>query len=49
MGGGAIMGKTQNGAQYYDMIRVMSWSITRVKEFNELNFKLNFELKIYKN
>ena len=27
----------------------MSWSITRFKEFNKLNFKLNFELKINKN
>ena len=27
----------------------LSWSITWVKEVNKLNFKLNFELKIYKN
>ena len=27
----------------------MSWSKTRVKDFNKLNFKLIFELLIYKN
>ena len=30
-------------------VSVKSWSTTRVKEFNKLNFKLNFQLKDYKN
>ena len=29
-------------------LRKPSWSITRVKKFIKLNFKLNFELKMYK-